>query len=114
MKKLKRLLKWFDSLFEVPLEQKPFDYEGLMKDHARCGGYVKMSQKQTGIGDRVAMQEPKLTPFTCIRGHPGYPVRSNVIEVNGRFRRIKKWIGGRPGLLDRLNDGQPTAVMWLD
>lgn len=51
MKKLKKLLNWLDSLFEVPLEQKPFDYEGPMKDHARCGGYVKISQKQTDAGN---------------------------------------------------------------
>jgi hypothetical protein len=48
---------------------------------------------------KVFYLEPKLAPWY---GRPGYPVRGNVKEVNGRFVRIRKWI---PGIFDKWNGG---------
>ncbi len=73
-----------------------------------------MNQKLIDIRDSIAMKEPELTPLTCMCGHPGYPVRSNVIEINGRFERVKKWIGDRPGLLDRLSQDGPAKIDWFE
>lgn len=63
----------------------------------------------------IFMREPNLTPLTTIHGHPGLPVRSNVIEVDGRFRRIKKRMGGRRGMLDLMANGDShTRIDWLE